>query len=196
VDYLYVCRFSNGHIKVGRSIQPKARIDSHADRVACVGIELIEHHIAECVGQSGRAEAALIDRCTELAAKRNKSEWFEGLDYVDACQVADAEAKEIRGSVDEKNALRKYLDGLERGGIANFASSIGITPVYLSQLAVRQDGRVPSPELCVVIEKATSRVVMRWDLRPNDWHRIWPELIGREDAPHPADTATQTEQVA
>jgi hypothetical protein len=25
--------------------------------------------------------------------------------------------------------------------------------------------------------------VARWDLRPDDWHRIWPELIGAEGAP-------------
>lgn len=25
--------------------------------------------------------------------------------------------------------------------------------------------------------------VRRWDLRPDDWHRIWPELIGAEGAP-------------
>jgi len=34
MEYLYVCHFSNGHIKVGRSIHPKSRIASHADRVA------------------------------------------------------------------------------------------------------------------------------------------------------------------
>lgn len=44
-------------------------------------------------------------------------------------------------------------------------------------------GRLPSPENCVAIEQATDRKVMRWDLRPEDWHRIWPELIGAEGAP-------------
>jgi len=29
-----------------------------------------------------------------------------------------------------------------------------------------------------------------WDLRPDDWHRIWPELIGTEGAPAIA-TATE-----
>jgi DNA-binding transcriptional regulator YdaS (Cro superfamily) len=36
--------------------------------------------------------------------------------------------------------------------------------------------RVPSPENCVVIERATGGVVTRQDLRPADWERIWPEL--------------------
>lgn len=88
MEYLYVCHFSNGHVKVGRSIHPKSRIAAHADRVACVGIELIEHQIFECVGHSAPAESALIERCTELATKRNKSEWFEGLDFLDVCDAA------------------------------------------------------------------------------------------------------------
>jgi DNA-binding transcriptional regulator YdaS (Cro superfamily) len=36
---------------------------------------------------------------------------------------------------------------------------------------------------CAAIEQATDRQVMRWDLRPDDWHRIWPELIGQAGAP-------------
>lgn len=36
---------------------------------------------------------------------------------------------------------------------------------------------------CCGIERATAGRVMRWDLRPADWHLIWPELIDRPDAP-------------
>lgn len=72
--------------------------------------------------------------------------------------------------------LRPYLDTLPRGGVSEFAARIGVSPVYLSQLAVEQDGRVPSPALCVVIERESSRSVCRKDLRPTDWHLIWPEL--------------------
>ena len=43
--------------------------------------------------------------------------------------------------------------------------------------------RVPSPENATAIEQATEGAVSRWDLRPEDWHRIWPELIGRQGAP-------------
>ena len=72
--------------------------------------------------------------------------------------------------------LRKYLDTLERGGIGDFAAKIGITPVYLSQLAAEQDGRAPSPSLCLVIESATNGKVTRQDLRPGDFWKIWPDL--------------------
>lgn len=72
--------------------------------------------------------------------------------------------------------LRTYLDGLPRGGITEFAGVIGISSVYLSQLAAEQDGRVPSPELCLTIETATKRTVTRQELRPNDFWKIWPDL--------------------
>lgn len=89
MEYLYVCHFSNGHIKVGRSIDPKSRIAAHAERVACVGIELIEHHIAPCVGYSAPVETELIRKCAELATARHKNEWFSGVDFGDACSFAD-----------------------------------------------------------------------------------------------------------
>jgi DNA-binding transcriptional regulator YdaS (Cro superfamily) len=85
--------------------------------------------------------------------------------------------------------LRTYTSGLPHGGISALASVLRVTPVYLSQIAARQNGREASPELCVLIESATERSVMRWDLRPDDWYRIWPELIGAEGAPPPFATA-------
>lgn len=79
--------------------------------------------------------------------------------------------------------LRTYLDSLPRGGTAKLADALGISSVYLHQLAARQGDREPKPELAVCIERATHGAVMRWDLRPDDWHRIWPELVGRKGAP-------------
>lgn len=40
-----------------------------------------------------------------------------------------------------------------------------------------------SAELAVAVERESGGVVRRWDLRPDDWWRIWPELIGVEGAP-------------
>lgn len=71
--------------------------------------------------------------------------------------------------------LRAYLDGLPKGGVAAFAEQIGVGRVYLSQLAARQDNRVPSEKLCVVIERESQRQVTRQELRA-DWKEIWPEL--------------------
>lgn len=79
--------------------------------------------------------------------------------------------------------LKTYTSKLPNGGVTALAAQVGVSPVYLSQLSARQDSREPSPALCVLIERATKDEVRRWDLRPGDWHRIWPELIGAEGAP-------------
>jgi DNA-binding transcriptional regulator YdaS (Cro superfamily) len=70
--------------------------------------------------------------------------------------------------------------------MAELARRLGVTPVYLSQLAARQDGRLPGAMLCVEIEAVTDGAIKRWDLRPCDWWRIWPELASMPGAP---DTA-------
>lgn len=61
------------------------------------------------------------------------------------------------------------------------ARMIGESPSFVNQW-VNRNRPVPIPT-CVLIEQATDRAVCRWELRPNDWHRIWPELIGIEGAP-------------
>lgn len=66
------------------------------------------------------------------------------------------------------------------GGFSALAKLLGITPSAPHMWKAR--GVVPA-EHCAAIEIATNRTVMRWDLRPDDWHRIWPELIGAEGAP-------------
>lgn len=83
-------------------------------------------------------------------------------------------------------SLDTYINSLPRGGVSALAGQLGISRVYLSQLRVRQDEREPSPELCVRIETLSGCRVMRWSLRPNDWHLIWPELRAHKDAPSPA----------
>lgn len=130
MTHLYVCHFSNGHIKVGRSIDPKARIAAHADRVACLGIELVEHHIAECVGFSQPAEAALIEQCANTATKRNQSEWFEGLDFPTVSQwCGEAAISIFSGQKTKQTADAEFIEKL--GGptklaeILNYDKKVG-----------------------------------------------------------------------
>jgi hypothetical protein len=85
---LYVCLFSNGHIKVGRSIDAESRIAQHADRVSCMGVELVNHFTAPCTGSAGKAEALLIAQCSGRATRRHKNEWFVGLDFDEVTQWA------------------------------------------------------------------------------------------------------------
>jgi DNA-binding transcriptional regulator YdaS (Cro superfamily) len=62
-----------------------------------------------------------------------------------------------------------------RGSQRDLADKIGITPVLISQWA--NELRPVPPERCVEIERATGGQVTRKDLRPEDWHKIWPELV-------------------
>lgn len=62
------------------------------------------------------------------------------------------------------------------------AEKVGVNPATLYQ-AMTSKGAGFSPEKCVRIERDSDGELRRWDLRPNDWHRIWPELIGAEGAP-------------
>lgn len=93
-DYLYVCSFSNGAVKVGRSSAPETRIAQHEDRVACLGVALNGRHITQCVGNVVAAESALIQRCAERATTRHSNEWFSGLQYAHVCGWLDEFAAE------------------------------------------------------------------------------------------------------
>lgn len=43
--------------------------------------------------------------------------------------------------------------------------------------------KFPDVRRCAQIERVTNGAVRRWDLRPHDWHLVWPELIGAPGAP-------------
>lgn len=58
---------------------------------------------------------------------------------------------------------------------ASFAVRLGVSQGLIYQWLT---GRRPvAVDKCVAIERATDGEVGRRDLRPLDWHLIWPELI-------------------
>jgi len=67
---------------------------------------------------------------------------------------------------------------------AAICASIGVSQQAITNWKSR--GVVPV-EHCAAIELATDRAVRRWELRPDDWHLIWPELIAAEGAPAPTE---------
>ena len=91
--------------------------------------------------------------------------------------------------------LKDYV--AERGVTAALARQIGAQPQLMWQWA---SGVRPVPlERCVAIERATDGAVTRIDLRPDDWHEIWPELaISEEKQPLPSadGSCAATESVA
>ncbi|MFW7225363.1 MULTISPECIES: transcriptional regulator [unclassified Serratia (in: enterobacteria)] len=75
--------------------------------------------------------------------------------------------------------LKQYIKTLKRGDAKKLAEKMEISPSHLSQMAA---GLSPiSPARAVEIEQLTLGVVTRIDLRPDDWTRIWPELIPPND---------------
>lgn len=76
----------------------------------------------------------------------------------------------------------------EAGGPTKVAALLGVSP---QAVCFWRDGKRQFPvEHCAALDGMTS--VRRWDLRPNDWHRIWPELVdtpGAPDVPHTAQEA-------
>lgn len=79
------------------------------------------------------------------------------------------------------NALNRAVE--IAGGVSALADSIGFSQSGVSNWRAR--GSVPV-EHCAAIEQATAGAVTRRDLRPNDWWRIWPELVTAEH-PIPAE---------
>lgn len=76
--------------------------------------------------------------------------------------------------------LKTYIQSAHGNG-STLALALEIPPSYLSQMA--SGNRSVTPERASKIELATAKAVMRWDLRPEDWYRIWPELIESKGAP-------------
>lgn len=177
MQYLYACLFSNGHVKVGRSTDPASRIAAHEDRVSCLGIDLDQYRIYECAGYVVTAEARLIEECAKAAEQINKNEWFVGLSFEWACTVAKACAA-IQYPFPQKDGLRSAL--AITGSLTAIAQTLDVSVQRLSNWLSRN--AVPL-EYCARLEKAADGAVMRWDMRPDDWHLIWPELRKHKDAP-------------
>lgn len=51
---------------------------------------------------------------------------------------------------------------------------------YYAYLAGERGKQGIQPEHCSTIEKHLAGAVTRRELRPNDWWRIWPELVTRQ----------------
>lgn len=73
--------------------------------------------------------------------------------------------------------LNSYLSRPGAPSATGLARTLGLNPDQVRQWRHRHNGRQPAPENCVAIERATEGAVTRRDLRPDDWHLIWPELI-------------------
>lgn len=67
------------------------------------------------------------------------------------------------------------------GSYAAIARAAQVQPPTVHEW--KSGGRPVPIEKCVLIEQATKGEVTRKMLRPDDWHRIWPELISAKRKP-------------
>jgi DNA-binding transcriptional regulator YdaS (Cro superfamily) len=70
--------------------------------------------------------------------------------------------------------LKTYLFGLPRAEREAFAERVGTSAKHLQNVAYGY--KTLDEKVCVAIEMETNKAVTRQELRPDDWHLIWPEL--------------------
>jgi hypothetical protein len=83
--------------------------------------------------------------------------------------------------------LRVLMQSLDKQSQQNLASACETSRGHLKNLMYRC--KPCHPELASAIERETTRLfgqhrmVSRWDLIPEKWHLIWPELVGLPGVP-------------
>lgn len=75
------------------------------------------------------------------------------------------------------NAIARAIQ--QAGGPTKVASLIGVS---VQAVCFYRDGKRNFPAQHGATLEAASGV-KRWEIWPQDWHRIWPELVGTEGAP-------------
>jgi hypothetical protein len=91
--------------------------------------------------------------------------------------------------------LKLHWDALDRAERESLASACGTTHGHLRNVAYGY--RACAPGLAAALEIETGRKLRRWDLRPLDWNRNWPELVTAEGAPPvPAAPAAEQQEAA
>jgi DNA-binding transcriptional regulator YdaS (Cro superfamily) len=83
-------------------------------------------------------------------------------------------------------AVRRVCADPEVRSQANLARMLGRQCGRCSPARIQQwlTGKRPvPPHFCPAIERFTQSRVRVWELRPTDWHLIWPALVGTAGAP-------------
>lgn len=76
--------------------------------------------------------------------------------------------------------LKAYLKSLSSPeDRSKFAFLCGTTIGYIRKVICSNGSLFFGPVICRKIEENSSGLVSRKDLRPNDWHELWPELCNQ-----------------
>ena len=80
------------------------------------------------------------------------------------------------------------------GGTAAVARALGVRNPSVAEW---RRGGIPTARLWRLAVLAEQRgIAPRWEVAPNDWHLIWPELIGADGAPQVSDDKAEVKNDA
>lgn len=117
--YLYVIEFGSGLTKIGRTTQPERRFHEHAKSAEKRGDKIVRSWLSRDHPWHCKSETELVRYCVRLGTQIER-EYFEGLDFRTACEVAemcaDLAEGEYRKQVDRDRRtyfgqLLKAVDG-------------------------------------------------------------------------------------
>lgn len=192
MSHLYVIQFSTGVVKVGRSIDPKGRIERHGEAAACFGVSIDRSAAFACIGNTEQSERMLIEWCKNVGNGVHAiagNEWFcPLLSYEATCAMAEeiasteVAARAVNASSEAIRHAAFVLRGqAELARVLGYSDRRNVSPYF------RDGGPALPYEHCCAIEAATARageVVRVEELRPDvKWHRVkdksWPIAEGR-----------------
>jgi DNA-binding transcriptional regulator YdaS (Cro superfamily) len=75
--------------------------------------------------------------------------------------------------------LKSWIE-LKRGRAIALAVAIDVPPSFISKI-LKGEKAIP-PEHCKAIERFTEGSVTCKEMRPNDWHKYWPESVDERRA--------------
>jgi len=92
---LYVCLFSNGRIKIGKTATPERRVASHEKNARAFGHSLQCWWASLRVDACGAAEARALALVREIAKPVTGNEWFTGADFREVVRRVAAACEEV-----------------------------------------------------------------------------------------------------
>jgi len=84
------------------------------------------------------------------------------------------------GNLQVMNKLKHYINSLSESERDEFAKDCGTSIGYIRKILSSDERLFFGPALCRKLEDITKGMVTRQELRPRDWHEIWPELAQQE----------------
>jgi DNA-binding transcriptional regulator YdaS (Cro superfamily) len=186
VERLYIIQGEHGLFKTGRTTRFTERLRQLVSDFQRRGDRVIQHQAFDCAQNAKVGEQAMLRQLVAAGYQRGfGDEWFHDVNWIEATRLAE---ESIRYATDlqfeltartgeflEPPRIRALWRAIRLvGGQGELADRLGVSHVCISLILSRPNGHI-SPALCSAIEVLTRGRVLRQELRPDDWHHIWPD---------------------